>query len=236
MLVSNRAWRYRGASMRFRYVLPCAVALLGFGIADAQSVSTASIPRIEKRGKATQLIVDGRPFLILAGELTNSASSSMEYMQPYWPKLAGANMNTVLAAVTWELVEPEPGKFDFALVDGAIREARRNHLRLIFLWFGSWKNGESTYTPLWVKKNQKQYPLYLAESGQVITYLSVFKEANWKADANAFAALMRHIREVDGDAHSVIMIRWRTRWGARAARAIRCPRPRPLLTRPCPGN
>ena len=187
-------------------MLPYAVALLGVSIADAQSGSTASVPHLERRGKATQLMVDGRPFLILAGELTNSASSSMEYMQPYWPKLAAANMNTVLAAVTWELVEPEKGKFDFALVDGAIREARRNHLRLIFLWFGSWKNGESTYTPLWVKKNQQQYPLFQTESGQAITYLSVFKEANWKADAAAFAALMRHIREVDGQARTVIMM------------------------------
>src|ERR1039457_4024238 len=234
MLVSNRAWRYRGASMRFRYVLPCAVALLGFGIADAQSVSTASIPRIEKRGKATQLIVDGRPFLILAGELTNSASSSMEYMQPYWPKLAAANMNTVLAAVTWELVEPEPGKFDFALVDGAIREARRNHLRLIFLWFRSWKNGESTYTPLWVKKNQKQFPLYLAESGQVITYLSVFKEANWKADANAFAALMRHIREVDGDAHTVIMMQVENEVGCPGATRDQVPEAKAAFNAPVP--
>jgi beta-galactosidase GanA len=192
--------------MKLRYLLAGAVALLGFSMADAQSVSTSSVPHLEKRGKATQLIVDGRPFLMLAGELTNSASSSMEYMEPYWPKLAAANMNTILAAVTWELVEPEPGKFDFALVDGAIREARRNHLRLIFIWFGSWKNGESTYTPLWVKKNQKQYPLFLPESGQAITYLSVFKEANWKADANAFAALMRHIRQVDGEAHTVLIL------------------------------
>ena len=136
--------------MKLRYLLSGAVALLGLGIADAQSAAISSMPRLEKRGNATQLIVDGRPFLILAGELTNSASSSMEYMEPYWPKLAAANMNTVLAAVTWELVEPEPGKFDFALVDGAIREARPNHLRLIFLWFGSWKNGVSSYTPLWV--------------------------------------------------------------------------------------
>jgi hypothetical protein len=192
--------------MKLRCVLRCALALLSVGIADAQVATTSSIPRLEKRGNATQLIVDGRPFLILAGELTNSASSSLEYMEPYWPKLAAANMNTVLAAVTWELVEPEPGKFDFALVDGAIREARRNHLRLIFLWFGSWKNGVSSYTPLWVKKDQKQYPLFLPENGNRIAYLSVFREANWKADANAFAALMRHIREVDGDAHTVIMM------------------------------
>ena len=152
--------------MKLRYLAPCTLALFGLGIAHAQSASTSSIPHLEKRGKATQLIVDGRPFLLLAGELTNSASSSMDYMEPYWPKLAAANMNTILAAVTWELVEPEPGKFDFALVDDAIREARRHHLHLVFLWFGSWKNGDSTYTPLWVKKNPRQYPLFLAENGR----------------------------------------------------------------------
>jgi hypothetical protein len=219
--------------MKLRYVLPCAVALFGLGMADAQSVSS-SIPHLEKRGQATQLMVDGRPFLILAGELTNSASSSMEYMAPYWPKLAAANMNTILAAVTWELVEPEPGKFDFALVDGAIREARRNHLRLIFIWFGSWKNGESSYTPLWVKKNQKQYPLFLSENGQPITYLSVFKEANWKADANAFAALMRHIREVDGEAHTVIMMQVENEVGCPGATRDYVPEAKAAFNAPVP--
>ena len=220
--------------MKLRYVLPCVVALFGIGMANAQSASPSSIPHLEKRGKATQLIVDGRPFLILAGELTNSASSSMEYMAPYWPKLAAANMNTVLAAVTWELVEPEPGKFDFALVDGAIREARRNRLRLIFLWFGSWKNGESTYTPLWVKKNPKQYPLFLAENGQAITYLSVFKEANWKADARAFAALMRHIREVDGEAHTVIMMQVENEVGCPGATRDQVPEAKAAFNAPVP--
>jgi len=220
--------------MKLRYMLPCAVALLGFAMAEAQSISSSSIPHLEKRGKATQLIVDGRPFLILAGELTNSASSSMEYMEPYWPKLAAANMNTVLAAVTWELVEPEPGKFDFALVDAAIREARRNHLHLIFLWFGSWKNGVSSYSPLWVKKNQKQYPLFLPENGQVLTYLSVFKEANWKADANAFAALMRHIREVDGEAHTVIMMQVENEVGCPGGSRDQVPEAKAAFNAPVP--
>jgi len=183
--------------------LPCAGAVIAIGAALAQP---AAIPHLEKRGSATQLMVDGRPFLMLAGELTNSASSSLEYLAPYWPKLAAANLNTVLAAVSWELIEPEPGAFDFSLVDGMVREARRHHLRLVFLWFGSWKNGVSTYAPLWVKRDSPQFPLFLAENGQRLTYLSVFHDANWKADARAFAALMRHIREVDGDAHTVIMM------------------------------
>ncbi len=191
--------------MKTRSLPPCA-ALLGFSLAVAQPQVSSTIPHLEKRGNATQLIVDGRPFLMLAGELTNSASSSLDYLAPYWPKLAAAHLNTVLAAVSWELVEPEPGRFDFSLVDGMIRDARKHNLRLVFLWFGSWKNGVSTYTPLWVKKDPKQFPLFQAENGVTLSYLSVFHEANWKADARAFAAFMRHVREVDGEAHTVLMV------------------------------
>src|ERR1035438_8954785 len=36
--------------------------------------------------------------------------------------------------------------------------------------------------------------------------LTPFGQANCDADARAFAALMRRIREVDGEAHTVIMI------------------------------
>ena len=111
--------------MRLHCLLLCAVALFA---------QPASLPHLEKRGNATQLIVDGRPFLMLGGELTNSASSSLAYLAPYWPKLAAANLNTVLAAVSWELTESQPGTFDFSLVDGMIQDARRHNLRLVFLW------------------------------------------------------------------------------------------------------
>jgi len=75
----------------------------------------------------------------------------MEYMRPLWSKIAATNLNTVLATVSWELMEPEEGRFDFSLVDGLLQDARRYNLRLILLWFGSWKNGKSTYQPVWVR-------------------------------------------------------------------------------------
>ena len=52
------------------------------------TASDARIAHLEQRGAATQLIVDGKPYLVLAGEADNTASSSLEYMDTAWPKVA----------------------------------------------------------------------------------------------------------------------------------------------------
>src|SRR5678815_1319858 len=104
-------------------------------------------PHLRRQGSATQLIVDGQPFLVLGGELHNSSASNIEYMRPIWDRMVALNLNTVLAAVAWEQSEPVEGNFDFALVDGLIHAAQQHGLRLILLWFGSWKNGVSSYIP-----------------------------------------------------------------------------------------
>jgi len=173
--------------------------------ACSQTKSTSAIPRLQKQGTATQMIVDGKPFLMLAAELHNSSASNLEYLKPIWPRLVAMHINTVLTPVYWELMEPEEGKFDFSLVDGQIREAGGNHLRLVFLWFGSWKNGMSSYIPVWVKTNQDRFPRVQDKEGRAIEILSTFSTANGDADARAFAALMRHIKEVDTQ-HTVIMM------------------------------
>lgn len=155
---------------------------------------------------AAQLIMDGAPFLVLGGELHNSSSSSLDYMRPIWGRLAGLGLNTVLAAVSWELVEPAEGAFDFALVDGLLEAARGYGLRLILLWFGSWKNGVSSYAPAWVKRDAERFPRAALAGGRQLEVLSTLGEASVAADARAFAALMRHLREVDGAVHTVIMV------------------------------
>lgn len=164
------------------------------------------IPHLEKQGTAMQLIVDGKPFLVLGGELHNSSSSSMAYMAPIWKRMIDLNFNTVLAGVSWELIEPEEGHFDFHLVDGLIDDARRHNLRLVFLWFGSWKNGMSSYIPLWVKKDTKRFARVRLDDNRPVEILSTVCNANRDADAKAFAAFMRHIREVDANDHTVIMV------------------------------
>ena len=191
------------------------VLLFCSGYAESASSET-DIPYLKKAGKAVQLIVDNEPFVMLAGEVHNSSSSSLEYMEPIWDKLVLLNLNTVLAPVTWQQTEPEEGKFDFRIVDGLINAARAHNLRLVFLWFGSWKNTISCYVPDWVKKDTERFkrikrnsPLTLRERwgfGKKLEVISPFCEAACEADKQAFAALMRHIREVDGDKHTVIMV------------------------------
>src|SRR3954447_4367606 len=163
-------------------------------------------PHLRKHGSATQLIVDGRPFLVLGGELHNSSASKIEYMRPIWERLVALNLNTVLATVAWEQIERPEGSFDFALVDGLIQAARQHGLRLILLWFGSWKNGVSSYVPAWVKRDYRRFPLAKLQGDQTAAVLSTFAAANWQADARAFAALMQHIGLVDSAAQTVLMV------------------------------
>ena len=193
--------------MRFRtWMSSVIVSSLATVPMPAESKSVPAVPHLERRGNATQLIVDGKPFLALAGELHNNSATSLEYMKPVWPRLAAMHLNTVLAAVSWAMLEPAEGRFDYTLVDGLIRDARAHQLRVVLLWFGSWKNTWSSYAPDWVKRDFERFPRVQLRNGSGTERLTPFSDRNRDADARAFAALMRHIREVDGEAHTVIMI------------------------------
>jgi beta-galactosidase GanA len=192
----------RTTKLKTLFVLAAALAC----VCPSAFAQARSLPHLSKEGAATQLIVDGKPYLILGGELHNSSSSSLEYMQSIWPRLAAIHANVVLTPVSWELIEPQEGKSDFTLVDGLIQQARRHDLHIIFLWFGSWKNGVSTYVPVWVKTDSARFPRAWDEGGHPLEILSTFSTASRDADAHAFGALMRHIREVDGESHTVLMM------------------------------
>lgn len=165
-----------------------------------------NIPHLKKQGNSTQLIVNSKPFLVLGGELGNSSFTSLEYMEPAWPKLKAMNLNTVLAPVYWELIEPVEGKFDFELYDQLINEARKHNLKLILLWFGSWKNSMSSHAPSWVKKDYNRFPRVKDDKGKSQEILTPFNEENLKADLNAYCELMKHIKDFDKNDHTIIMV------------------------------
>lgn len=174
------------------------MAVLTMGTAMAQ------IPQIKDR----TLYVDGKPMVMLAGELHNSTASSALYMrqQHVFDRLKQMNLNAVLATASWELVEPQEGKYDFALVDTLISNARQCDMKLCLLWFGFNKNPFNTFAPSWVKHNPKRFPRARNEKGEDLQLPSVFSPHLLKAETKAFTALMRHIKDVDGQHHTVVMI------------------------------
>jgi beta-galactosidase GanA len=221
--------------------VPCTFALACAALIAVRCYGqTASgIPHLQKQGTATQLVVDGAPFLAVTGELGNNTATSLENMQPIWSRLVAGNLNCVLAAVHWAQLEPAEGHYEFALVDGLIQEARRNNLKLVFLWFGSWKNGLSSYVPYWVKQDYKRFPRIQVKGGKSIELLSTLGDATRDADARAYRALMRHIKEVDGQRHTVLMMQVENEVGvlrdsrdrsAPANRAFAGPAPRELMS------
>jgi beta-galactosidase GanA len=164
------------------------------------------IPYLQKKGNKYQLIVNGEPFLMLAGELGNSTASTIESMEAVWPRLQELNLNTVLIPVYWELLEPQEGVFDYKLIDELILKAREYELKIVFLWFGSWKNSMSSHVPEWVKLDQKRFPRAKSKEGISQEILTPFSENNLKADLNAYKHLLQHIKEVDKSNQTVILM------------------------------
>ncbi|MEI8112260.1 MAG: DUF5597 domain-containing protein [Bacteroidia bacterium] len=181
-----------------------AVMIATVNISLAQT--TKPIPHLQKKGSATQLIVDGKPFLMLGGELGNSSSSNTSYMDSIWPTLEKLNLNTILAPVYWELIEQQEGEFDFSVVQNLILGARQRNMHLVLLWFGSWKNSMSCYAPEWVKKEYTRFPRARDINNKPVEILSPFAKTNLDADRKAFAELMKFVKKIDGENHTVIMI------------------------------
>ena len=157
-------------------------------------------------GDAVQLEVDGKPFLVLGGELGNSSAACSSDIETNLARLKRMGLNTVLVPAYWDLIEPVEGQFDFSLTDEVLEQARKNDLKVIFLWFGAWKNSMSCYAPLWFKQDYRKYPRACTKEGKPLEIASAFSENVFKADNRAFAAWLEHIAEADRDYGTVIMI------------------------------
>ena len=180
-----------------------AAAALALG-ATAAAGQTSPLPHFERSGDRHALIVDGSPFLMLGAQANNSSNYPAE-LSKVWRVVGPLHANTLEIPIAWEQIEPQEGRFDFSWVDTLIAQARQNNVRLVPLWFGTWKNTSPSYTPEWVKSDTRRFPRMTTKDGKTHYVLSPHGTATLQADSRAFAALMRHIREVDPQ-HTVIMM------------------------------
>ncbi|UWZ82286.1 GH35 family beta-galactosidase [Occallatibacter riparius] len=168
--------------------------------------STKPIPAIQKNGDSYRLLVDGAPYLMLGGQVHNSDTSNDDDLNKALDVLASWHSNTAEVPIYWEAIEPKEGQFDFSSVDLAIEAARKRELHLVFLWFGTWKNGESHYVPEWVKRDKQKYTRVQGSHGEETEIVSPLCHAAMEADSRAFAAVMRHIKSVDEAQRTVLMM------------------------------
>jgi len=163
-----------------------------------------AMPRIVEKDGRHALLVDGQPFFMLGGQVHNS--SAWPAMLPrVWPAIEAMHANTVEFPLYWEQIEPQPGKFDFSVVDTLLKEGREHKVRLVFLWFGTWKNGSNHYMPEWMKRDAGRYPNIKGRNGRPVDSPSPHSQAAMEADAKAFAALMGHLKEADPQ-HTLLMV------------------------------
>ena len=144
--------------------------------------------------------------IILGGELSNSAATSVADIDEVMPRMKALGLNTVLVPAYWELMEPTEGQFDFTLIDRTINAARQQQLKVVFLWFGVWKNSMSCYAPAWFKQDTQRFPRAQTATGKPLEIASCFSDNVLQADLKAFSALMQHIKEKDPQREVVIMI------------------------------
>ncbi|MCP1582804.1 beta-galactosidase GanA [Pseudoxanthomonas mexicana] len=174
----------------------------GDGAADAAGATP--IPQIVSKDGRHALMVDGAPFLVLGAQVNNS-SNWPQALDDVWPAIDVVKPNTVMVPVAWEQVEAKEGTFDFSFVDVLLKQAREKDVRLILLWFATWKNNSPNYAPAWVKLDNTRFPRVVTADGRTLNSLSPHAQTTLDADREAFVALMTHLKAADPQ-RTVIMV------------------------------
>ena len=210
------------------------VALTLAATAGIVPAAAQEVPRLVSRDGRHALLVDGAPFLMLGAQANNS-SNYPAMLPEVWPVVQAMHANTLEMPIAWEQVEPVEGKFDFSFLDTLVQQARERKVRLVLLWFATWKNTGNSYAPEWVKRDIRRFPRMRKADGTAHSVLSPHGRNTLEADKRAFVALMRHLAEIDRD-HTVIMVQPENEAGSYALARDHAPEAKRLFEEAVPAE
>ncbi|WP_430611746.1 DUF5597 domain-containing protein [Enterococcus sp. DIV0876] len=144
-----------------------------------------------------QIINKNKKQFFLAGEVHNSSASSIEYMEKMvWRRIDQLAINTLLIPIYWELFEPQQGVFDYSLLENHLKNAADKKVQVIFLWYGLWKNGLSTYVPQWMKVDDTgRFIRVQDKNGHHLESFTPLCKNSTEADIVAFGKLCSYLAD-----------------------------------------
>ncbi len=185
-------------------------------------VSGNLMPHFEAANGRKVLYVDGRPFTVLAVEIPwwdliygkyEETKTAYDHLYPAAEKMS---LNALKVPVKWSMVEPEKGKYDFSYVDHAKRLAEQHHLKLVLNWFGHYASADGTiylnltgelFAPMYIVSDEKTYPRAVDADGVIHHNAASYDyEPIIEREIEAFRAFLEHLKEVDSQTHTIIMI------------------------------
>jgi hypothetical protein len=180
------------------------------------------MPHFEQVSGRQLLYVDGRPFTVLAAEIPwwdliygryRQTETAYDHLYPAAEKMG---LNALKVPVKWSMIEPEKGIYDFSYVDHAKIMAERHRLKLVLNWFGHYASGDGTiyanltgdlYAPMYVVEDEATYPRAVDGNGVVHHNAASYDyEPIVEREIAAFRAFMQHIKQVDSQTHTILMI------------------------------
>ncbi len=194
------------------------------GKTDVWLVPTSQnlMPHFEEANGRKVLYVDGRPFTVLAVEIPwwdliygryRETETAYDFLYPAAEKMS---LNTLKVPIKWSMIEPEKGVYDFSYLDHAKSLAEQHHLKLVLNWFGHYASGDGTiylnltgeiFAPMYIVSDEKTYPRAVDAEGIVHHNAASYDyEPIIEHEIAAFRAFLKHIKEVDSQTHTILMI------------------------------
>ena len=180
------------------------------------------MPHFEQVKGHQLLYVDGRPFTVLAAEIPwwhliygryKETETAYDHLYPAAEKIG---LNALKVPVKWSMIEPEKDVYDFSYIDHAKTMAEKHHLKLVLNWFGHYASGDGTiyanltgdlYAPMYIVKDEETYPRAVDGDGVVHHNAASYDyEPIIEREIAAFRAFMQHIKQVDSQTRTIVMI------------------------------